>query len=258
LFLVRGSSFVDRSGLFSTPAPEFDDYEPRSTNYELASSRDKGQMTTDDERNWTQSAVVSVCNDEGPGRANRGDGVKDGTREERQTTLERAAAGDAAAFEAIVREHQSMVFSLACYFLHDPARAEEVAQEAFLRLYQNLDRIESPEHLVQWLRQVTWRCAIDESRRASNKPLVPLEEVAEPAAEDHAGDVLLKHRLQALVASLPPRARMMVILRFQEDLNLAEIAEIMCVPVNTVKSGLSRALGVLREKLTRVVGDVTV
>lgn len=209
-------------------------------------------------RNWTPRVDVSVCEIEGPGRANRGDGVKDGTREEQQTALGRAAAGDIAAFETILREHQSMVFSLACYFMHDPGRAEEIAQEAFLRLYQNLERIESPEHLVQWLRQVTWRCAIDESRRASNKPSVALEEIAEPAVEGQAEDVLLKQHLHALVASLPPRARMMVILRFQEDLNLAEIAEIMRVPLNTVKSGLARALGVLRQKLTRVVGDVTV
>jgi RNA polymerase sigma-70 factor, ECF subfamily len=189
------------------------------------------------------------------GLADRGKGVRDGTREERQATLGRAAAGDVLAFEAIVREHQSMVFSLACYFLHDPGRAEEMAQEAFLRLYQNLGRIESPEHLVQWLRQVTWRCAIDESRRSSHQPSVALDEVAEPSAEDHKGDLLVNRRLQSLVASLPPRARMMVILRFQEDLSLAEIAETMSVPVNTVKSGLSRALGVLREKLTRVLGE---
>ncbi len=189
------------------------------------------------------------------GLAERGNGVRDGTGEERQAILRRAAAGDAAAFEAIVREHQSMVFSLACYFLHDPGRAEEIAQEAFLRLYQNMGRIESPEHLVQWLRQVTWRCAIDESRRAAHQPSVPLEEVAEPAAEDRVADLLMNDRLRALVASLPPRARMMVILRFQEDLSLAEIAEVMKVPVNTVKSGLSRALSVLREKLTRVLGE---
>jgi RNA polymerase sigma-70 factor (ECF subfamily) len=189
------------------------------------------------------------------GLAERGNGVRDGTREEPQAMLGRAAAGDTAAFEAIVREHQSMVFSLACYFLHDAGRAEEIAQEAFLRLYQNLGRIESPEHLVQWLRQVTWRCAIDESRRAAHQPSVALEDVAERAAEDHAADLLVNHRLRVLVASLPPRARTMVILRFQEDLSLAEIAEIMSVPVNTVKSGLSRALGVLREKLTRVLGE---
>jgi RNA polymerase sigma-70 factor, ECF subfamily len=172
--------------------------------------------------------------------------------------LERAAAGDALAFEQIVREHQSMVFSLACYFLHDAARAEEIAQEAFLRLYQNLERIESPAHLVQWLRKVTWRCAIDDSRKNSHQPSVSLDDAPEPAVEQKNGDPLADRSVRSMVASLPPRPRMMVILRFQEELELAEIAEVMGMPVNTVKSGLNRALGVLRNKLTRVLGDVTV
>jgi RNA polymerase sigma-70 factor, ECF subfamily len=175
---------------------------------------------------------------------------------ERRTVLRRAKAGDTAAFEEIVREHQSMVFSLACHFLRDPARAEEIAQDAFLRLYQNLDRIESPAHLVQWLRKVTWRCAIDEFRRAGRGKETALEGVPEPAAESRESDVLLEGRLRALVASLPPRARMMVLLRYQEDLALAEIAGVMGIPVNTVKSGLARALAVLREKVHRVIGDV--
>jgi RNA polymerase sigma-70 factor (ECF subfamily) len=182
--------------------------------------------------------------------------VKDQTRESQNAALARAAAGDTAAFEEIVRAHQSMVFSVACHFLRDPGRAEEIAQEAFLRLYQNLDRIESPEHMVQWLRKVTWRCAIDELRRAGRGKETPLEDVAEPAAQERRGDVLLEGRLWKLVGSLPPRARMMVILRYQEDLDLAEIAKTMDVPLNTVKSGLARAVGVLRQKLNRVLGEV--
>ncbi|HEV2382963.1 MAG TPA: RNA polymerase sigma factor [Terriglobia bacterium] len=183
-----------------------------------------------------------------------GRGVSDGSRE--GEVLERAAAGDSSAFEEIVREHQSMVFSLACYFLHDAARAEEIAQEAFLRLFQNLDRIESPAHLVQWLRKVTWRCAIDESRKNSHQPSVSLEDAPEPAVEQKGGDLLADRSVRAMVASLPPRPRMMVILRYQEELELAEIAKVMGIPVNTVKSSLNRALGVLRNKLTRVLGDV--
>ena len=177
------------------------------------------------------------------------------TADERQV-LRQAKAGDSAAFERIVRQYQSMVFSLACYFLRDPGRAEEIAQEAFLRLYQNLDRIESPEHLAQWLRKVTWRCGIDEVRRAGHGKEVAVDDLPEPAAAAREGDLLLEGRLRALVASLPPRARMMVVLRYQEDLSLAEIADVMGIPLNTVKSGLARAVGVLREKLTRVLGDV--
>jgi len=182
--------------------------------------------------------------------------VKDQTTDAQDAVLGRAAAGDSAAFEEIVRAHQSMVFSVACHFLRDPGRAEEIAQEAFLRLYQNLERIESQAHLVQWLRKVTWRCAIDELRRAGHAKETALEDAPEPVTQDPPKDVLLHGRLQKLVASLPPRARMMVILRYQEDLDLAEIARSMDVPLNTVKSGLSRAIGVLRQKLNRVIGDV--
>lgn len=180
----------------------------------------------------------------------------DATTDRQDAVLRRAAAGDSAAFEEIVRAQQSMVYSVACHFLRDPGRAEEVAQEAFLRLYQNLARVESHAHLVQWLRKVTWRCAIDELRRIGRGKETALEDSAEPVTEHRSGDLLLEGRLQKLVASLPPRARMMVILRYQEDLDLAEIAEVMGVPLNTVKSGLSRAVGVLRQKLNRVLGDV--
>lgn len=182
--------------------------------------------------------------------------MKDQTAETQDAVLGRAMAGDSAAFEQIVRANQSMVFSVACHFLRDPGRAEEIAQEAFLRLYQNLDRIESHAHLVQWLRKVTWRCAIDELRRAGHGKETPLDDAPEPVTDDPPGDLLLEGRLQKLVASLPPRARMMVILRYQEDLDLAEIARTMDVPLNTVKSGLSRAVAVLRQKLNRVLGDV--
>ncbi len=85
-------------------------------------------------------------------------------------------------FPAIVREHESMVFSIACHFLRDRGLAEEVAQEAFLRLYQNMASIESPEHRVRWLRKVTWRLCVDEFRRRKGQARVSLDEVAEPAA----------------------------------------------------------------------------
>jgi len=184
-----------------------------------------------------------------------GCGVSNGTLE--GGVLELARTGDSFGFERIVREYQSMVFSLAYYFLHDAGRAEEIAQETFLRLYQNLDRIESPAHLVQWLRKVTWRCAIDDSRKNSHQHSVSFDEAPEPAVEPKGGDLLAERSVRAMVASLPPRPRMMVILRYQEELELAEIAEVMGIPVNTVKSSLNRALGVLRSKLTRVLGDVT-
>jgi RNA polymerase sigma-70 factor (ECF subfamily) len=154
-------------------------------------------------------------------------------------------------FAALVREHQAMVFSLACRFLHNRQQAEEIAQETFLRLYQNLDSVGSAGHLVHWLRQVTWRLCIDELRRRQPQVGASIDEIGEPAAESVETDVLLSSRIRRLVASLPASFRMAVIHRYQEDMVPSEIAEVLEIPVNTVKSKLQRALAMLRGKLDR-------
>jgi RNA polymerase sigma-70 factor (ECF subfamily) len=64
----------------------------------------------------------------------------------------RAGEGE---FARLVRQHQAMVFSVAWHFLRDRALAEELAQEVFLALYQHLGTLESPEHILFWLRKVT-------------------------------------------------------------------------------------------------------
>jgi len=171
-------------------------------------------------------------------------------------TLGRLAKGDVSAFEEIVKEHQSMVFSIAYHFLHDRSLADEVAQDVFLRLYQNLASIVSPQHLVFWLRKVACRRALDMARKLPKTPPVSLQDIQEPTAESPDSDPLLSEGLRRLVASLPKDARAVIILRYQEELELAEIARILDVPLNTVKSRLERALGVLREKLNRWAGGI--
>jgi RNA polymerase sigma-70 factor (ECF subfamily) len=154
-------------------------------------------------------------------------------------------------FGELVRLHQSMVYSLAWRFLHDRGLAEEVAQEVFLSLHRNLRRIESPAHAVSWLRKVTAQRAIDEGRKRLRRPGVPLQLVAEPVAGGAARDVMLEETLRRLVASLPEAPRMVMVLRYQEDLDPSEIAETLSMPLATVKSHLQRALALLREKLER-------
>lgn len=151
-------------------------------------------------------------------------------------------------FGVLVREHQAMVFSLAYHFLHDRAAAEEVAQDVFLELHHHLAKVESPEHLVFWLRRVTAYRAIDASRRRQRRAEVTLDLVPEPVGSPPESDVLLGRRLQRLVASLPEKTRMLVVLRYQEEMDPADIAALMNMRVNTVKSQLQRALKLLREK----------
>ena len=155
-------------------------------------------------------------------------------------------------FAELVRAHQSMVFSLAWHFLHNRESAEEVAQEVFLALHRNLGSIQSPEHVVFWLRKVAVQRAIDEARRRKRRPVVALEAVAEPAAFDRGpGDPLLGEVLRRLIATLPEAPRSVMILRYQEDLDPSEIAQVLEMPVGTVKSHLQRSLALLREKLGR-------
>jgi len=171
--------------------------------------------------------------------------------------IERSALGDQFAFEEIVRQHQGMVFSMACHFLRDRALAEELSQEVFLNLHQNLHSIKSPEHLTFWLRKVTSHRCIDQSRRQKVRPQVSLEEVAEPAVDASENDLFLSEMLRRVVDTLPEKARMVVILRYQEDLDPAEIANVLDMPLNTVKSHLRRSLSVLRDKLSRTLGEVS-
>lgn len=146
-----------------------------------------------------------------------------------------------------------MVFSIAHHFLHDCWLAEELAQEVFLQLHLELPKLKSSEHVKYWLRKVTSHRSIDYGRRR-RPPKVRLEQAPEPAAEAHPGDPILAMKLGKLVAALPPKARLIVILRYQEGLEPQEIAQLLEMPSGTVKSNLQRALAVLRRKTAHWLG----
>jgi RNA polymerase sigma-70 factor (ECF subfamily) len=126
-----------------------------------------------------------------------------------------------------------------------------LAQEVFLELFQNIRSIESPAHLTFWLRRVMTHRCIDYGRRRRNRPGLALQQVPEPAESPAMADPFLTARLRKLTESLPQKPRMVVILRFQEDLDPTEIAAVLDMPVNTVKSHLQRSLAVLREKFKK-------
>ena len=162
-----------------------------------------------------------------------------------------SAARQACAFGELMRAHRSMVFSVAYHFLHDRDLAEEIAQDVFLSLHTNLDDLESPAHAAHWLRRVAVQRAIDAARRRQRRPVVALDSLPEPSVRPATGDPLLGEMLRKLVASLPETQRMVVVLRYQEDLDPTEIAGILGIPIGTVKSHLQRSLALLREKLER-------
>jgi RNA polymerase sigma-70 factor (ECF subfamily) len=154
-------------------------------------------------------------------------------------------------FETVVAENQSMVFSIAVSFLRDRQLAEEVSQDVFLQIHGQLRNLESPAHATAWLRRAICHRSIDEIRRRKLRLSVSLDAVVEPAADESVPDILLNDRLRRMVAALPETARMVVILRYQEDLDPSDIAKLLDMPLGTVKSHLHRSLGMLRERLEK-------
>jgi RNA polymerase sigma-70 factor (ECF subfamily) len=166
-----------------------------------------------------------------------------------QDLLAQAQAGDQAAFAALIRRHQNMVFSVALHMLRSRPAAEDLAQEVFLELYRSLGRLESEAHLVSWLRRVASHRCIDEIRRRNHRPEFATGALPETGHSPQTREVFVAERLQALVAGLPARARMVVVLRYQEEMDPTEIADALDMPVNTVKSHLRRSIAALRERL---------
>jgi len=161
-------------------------------------------------------------------------------------TLARAREGDHDAFAALIEEYQSIVYGIALHFFGDRARAEEVAQDVFLQLYRSLAAIQTRSHLAHWLRQVTSRKCIDEVRRRGLHR-VDLDDVDLSVAPDSA-DPFLARRLRARIARLPDLQRLILTLRYQEDLGPSDIGRTLGLPENTVKSYLHRALTALRKE----------
>lgn len=152
-------------------------------------------------------------------------------------------------------EHQSMVFSIALRVVGDRAVAEEIAQDVFLELHGKLAALASSDHVLYWLRKVTVHRAIDEVRRTERHPEVSIDEEDFPelAIDSDPGDPLLTRQLQQLIGSLPAMPRTILMLRYQEELTPDEIAQLLLMPLATVKSHLQRTLRLLRDKAARVL-----
>ena len=154
-------------------------------------------------------------------------------------------------FSDVVEAHKSMVYSIAWHFLRDRAIAEELAQDVFLELHRNWPSMQSAQHIVFWLRKVTSRRSIDVVRKRRTRAETSLEEMTEPTALERVHDSMLSSYLERMVASLPEKQRIAIVLRYQEDMEPEQIAEALDMNVNTVKSQISRALDFLRAKTAR-------
>ena len=158
-------------------------------------------------------------------------------------------------FESAVRQHQKMVYGIACSFFHNDAIAEEVAQDVFLQLFERRVSVGVGDHCVAWLRRSTVNRCIDVQRRAGFKREMQVEQLPEIPEDVPESDPLLQEGLRRLVASLPEAPRSVMILRFGEDMDVDEIGRTLQMPSRTVWSHLQRATALLREKAARFLKE---
>jgi RNA polymerase sigma-70 factor, ECF subfamily len=168
--------------------------------------------------------------------------------------LAAARSGATRAFAQLIRQHQARVFTLALRFTGNRADAEELAQDTFLEMHGALAQISSPLHLRHWLLRTVSHRSLNRLRQRGRQPrLVSLDAAPEVAtAAASAIDHLAAARLHELLLQLAPDARAVMLLRLQEDLDPTDIATVLAMPLNTVKSHLRRSLDWLR---TQYAGD---
>ena len=172
-----------------------------------------------------------------------------------------ALEGSESAFREIVLRYQRPVFGLIVRMIRDSGRAEELAQDAFVRAFRALHTYDVQRKFSAWLMTIAHHVAIDELRKGS---LVtePLEQVTEdgervrefadtraPTPALIAERAELARVLQTAIGRLRPEYREVVTLRYERDLDYDEIAEMTGQPMGTVKSSLHRARKELAEHL---------
>lgn len=169
--------------------------------------------------------------------------------------LERAQAGDAAAFQRLVGPHVESVRRLARSFARSWADADDIAQEALIKAFRSLGSYRADAALSTWLHRITRNAGIDWSRGRQASQRAAEREPEEGIADGAKGQESLvreKQRAEVLweaIAELDPRLRVALVLFDIEGRSYEEVAEVEGVPVGTVRSRLSRARARLAELL---------
>ena len=173
------------------------------------------------------------------------------------TLLSRCRQGDDLAWEALVRRYQGRVYAVAYHYMRDREEARDVAQEIFIKVYRGLGAMRDGERFLPWMLRLARNCCIDRLRRLKVRTPpaeVPVEEAPQiaasaPTPEDASLEEARHGLLYRAIAHLGAKNREMILLREIQELKLEEIAQMLGLPIGTVKSRSHRA----RLELAKVV-----
>jgi RNA polymerase sigma-70 factor (ECF subfamily) len=166
--------------------------------------------------------------------------------------LDRFLEGDQEAFNELMRAHQDRVFAIALRMMRNREAALDATQETFLTLYRKADRFHRQAAFSTWLYRVAINTCYDALRRQKRKRADAIPEGMEardPRAEDDFAGAELRPDLAKALFDLPDDFRSVVVLFDFEGNSLEQVAEILEIPIGTVKSRLFRGRRILAERL---------
>jgi RNA polymerase sigma-70 factor, ECF subfamily len=171
--------------------------------------------------------------------------------------VERALAGSQDAYRTLVERHSRSVLTLVARMVRDQGVAEELAQDAFVKAFGALRSFDPAYKFSNWILRIAHNVAIDHLRKA-RPPVVSIDDgvpgreladvladAREPSPFDRALRRDFRDDLDAALARLRPEFRRLVVMRYLEDLSYEDIAEVVGLPLGTVKSHLHRARAAL-------------
>lgn len=186
--------------------------------------------------------------------------------DEERRLIEQSRQGDQGAFDTLVRRYEKQLYNTAYRLTGSYDDASDLAQEAFLRAWNNLRSFRGDASFSTWLYRIVTNVFLDERKRRRARPQRSLEEAlgsdentvtrqfedTGPSPQDRVEEGERWQILQRAIADLPAPQRVMVVLYHTENRSYEEIAQIMGLPMGTVKSRLNRARLALKNKLTPV------
>jgi RNA polymerase sigma factor (sigma-70 family) len=183
--------------------------------------------------------------------------------DEEQSLIARAQRSDLQAYEALVQQYEQIAFRAAYWITHDESEAADAAQDAFLRAYRSLHSFRLGQPFRPWLLRIVTNLALNRvqaaQRRARMNERYTQQVIVETGNLSIDGLVARREQRQRLleaVGQLGSDQQMLITLRYFLELPENEVADILKIPVGTVKSRLHRTLARLREIIQRDYPDL--
>jgi RNA polymerase sigma-70 factor (ECF subfamily) len=180
---------------------------------------------------------------------------------EDEELIRRFLRGEHTAFETLMRKYQRRVDRLAYHMVGDAQAAEDITQETFFKAYRSLSSFRRHSAFSAWLYRITINLALNYRRRGGSR-FVPLEHMHNQVQPNHSPDpartaerAQMRVHVRKAVDALPAHYRLVIILRDLQECSYQEIAEILHIPLGTVRSRLHAGKRLLEKKLSRLIGD---